>query len=189
MTARIKPFREIHNDRISLIALNEKYINDMWEYSKESELYRFLEYDCLDDKKATLNYFKKLVERTKKENCHIWFIQLIDNKKVVGSISAHQLDHSRNSCEIGFAISPNYWGQGIFDIVLSTLVEELFNYYNINRISALTYRENIRCIKSLEKNKFKIEGLLKDYYKSSDNVRHDASLLALTKNSYNKVQE
>jgi [ribosomal protein S5]-alanine N-acetyltransferase len=179
MHNKIKPFREIQNNQIKLISLNMKYINDMWEYSKQETLYEYFEYDCHKDKKETESYLRKLIKRTEKSDCYIWFVQLKKNNKVIGSISAHDINLDRNSCEIGYAVSPDYWGKGIFSSVLGLLVNELFHYYNMHRISAKTAAENTRSIKSLEKNNFKIEGILNNYYKNSKGNRYDAILLSL----------
>ena len=66
MHNKIKPFREIQNNQIKLISLNIKYIDDMWEYSKQKTLYEYFEYDCHKNKKETESYLKKLIKRTEK---------------------------------------------------------------------------------------------------------------------------
>ena len=183
----IKSFREIYGKNLSLITLNKEYLDDMWEYSKEPKLYEFFEYKPFTDKKELNKYFLKIEEKSKKINCNYWFVQENISKKVIGSMNAYSLDPVRNSCMIGFAISPHFWGQGVIDEILELIIKELFHYYNMNRISAVTYSSNTRCIKKLLKFNFQIEGNLKEYYKDYNGIRHDATLLALTKKSINEI--
>ena len=178
----IKEFREIYGKNLNLISLDKKYLDDMWEYSKDPRLYEFLEYEPFVDKRELNDYFLRIEEKSKKDDCIFWFVMEKASKKVIGSINAYSLDLARNTCQIGFAISPSFWGQGIIDEVLGLLINELIDYYDMNRISAVTYSTNIRCIKKLLQNNFNIEGNLKDYYKDYQGVRHDAVLLALTNN-------
>jgi len=179
ITNKMREFKEVENNVISLIHLDEKYLHDMWEYSKNEKLYEHFEYECHKNIKETSRYLKKLIHDSDGINCHVYFIKLKEINKVIGSINIHKIDRKRESCHIGYAISPDFWGKGIFASALDLCLDELVKYHKMYRITALTSQENIRSIKSLQKKGFITEGTLKNFYKDSNGRRFNALLLTL----------
>ena len=153
-------------------------LDDLHEYSIQPELYRYLEFDSFTSVDETQDYLKKLIARSKLDLSQYWFIRLLDEDKVVGSIGAHSLDVARGSIEVGYGVSPAYWGRGIFTAAAKILMDYIFNDLKLHRIVARTAVENVGSIKSLEKLKFKSEGIMRDYYKFSDASWHDAVLMS-----------
>lgn len=86
-------------------------------------------------------------------------------------------------CEIGFALSTEYQGQGLMVQALSLLEPELFLRTNIERIEARCAVENHASRKVLEKVGFHREGLLRGYF-VLHGQRVDHYLYALLKDDY-----
>ena len=171
--------KNISGPKIKLIDLDMKYLDDMHEYSSDSRMYEYFEFEAHKTKNETKLYLKRLMKRSGAEDAHWWFIQLKESSKVVGSFGVHDIDMNKNSCEISYAISPEYWGKNIFSEVMEMALDYLVKDLSFHRIIATTAKENLRSIRGVEKYKFKQEAILKDYYLNSDNKRYDAVLLSL----------
>ena len=172
-------FKNLSNEDIELISLDMKYLDDMFEYSSDPRLYDYFEFPPQKTIKETERYLKKLIKRSSAKSAYWYFIKIKKDSKVIGSLGIHDIDLQRNSCEISYAISPKYWGKGIFSSVMELALDYLINDLSFYRINALTAKDNIRSNKALQKFGFIQEGTLVDYYKKHDERYFDASLYAL----------
>ena len=102
-------FKDINGENVSLIKLDIKYLNDMWEYSTNPKMYEHLEFGPQKKLSDTKKYLDRLMKRSNGVDAYWWFIQINKTKKVVGSFGIHDVDFHRRACEISYAISPSFW--------------------------------------------------------------------------------
>lgn len=87
---------------------------------------------------------------------HIFAIE-VDNK-AVGGIGIHpQHDIMRKNAELGYWLGEKYWNKGIISKAISRMVDFAFNNYDIVRLYARPFGNNIASQRVLEKNGFKLE--------------------------------
>jgi ribosomal-protein-alanine N-acetyltransferase len=67
--------------------------------------------------------------------------------------------------EIGFDLTPHYWGNGYMFEAISCVIEFIFSSTEINRIEAIVHTENSRSLKVLTRLGFRKEGILREYVK------------------------
>jgi [ribosomal protein S5]-alanine N-acetyltransferase len=166
------------SQRIILEPVSTQGLDDFHEYSMYPEFYKYLEFPpfiTIDDSKKYLN---KMIERSKSPLGQYWFIKSKEHDKIIGSFAVINLNSRRLSVDIGFGLSPSYWGNGYFTESISIIVDYLFNDIHLHRIVALTAKFNKASIIGLEKAGFKNEGLMTDYYKTYDGKWLDAVLMA-----------
>lgn len=164
MTIESNIKKEIYGNTINLVHLNMKYLDDMWEYSSDSRLYEHFEFGAQEKYSDTKKYLEKLIQRSNKPDAHWWFIEINKTKKVVGTIGVHDINEPRRACEISYAVSPLFWGQGVFVSALNMTLRHLIHHNDFHRVTAITSSENIRSIKALKKFGFIEEGVMRDYY-------------------------
>jgi ribosomal-protein-alanine N-acetyltransferase len=177
-------FSELHGAKIDLIAISEDGLTDMHEYSIKPEFYRYLEYEPKKTTEETKQYLKRLIKLSNSGSGHYWFIKLKEEKKIIGTFGVINIDRKRYSAEIGFGLSPDFWGHGYFEESLMMVLEYLFGGLDFYRISAKTQFNNEPSIKALEKAGFKKEGVMRDFYLSTDGKRYDAVLLAILRGEF-----
>ncbi|MDB0021094.1 GNAT family N-acetyltransferase [Candidatus Pseudothioglobus singularis] len=180
----IKLFDNIYGDKYNLVELDLKYLDDMFEYSSDDRLYEHFEFPPQKNYLNTKEYLENLIKRSNKDDAYWWFIQLKETSKVIGSFGIHEIDLRKGSCEISYAISPNYWGTGAFMDVLNMSLKHLFNDFNFHRVTAVTSSKNFRSINALKKVGFEEEGVFRDFYYDSMGERGDATPLALLSKNY-----
>lgn len=169
------------NENISLSPVTSNDCDAMVEYLSEKAIYDTtlnIPYPyTLQDAKYIVNYFNKLSEKQGK--CSNWAIRNSD-KKLIGIIGFHQGVDSHQS-EIGYWLAKPYWGKSIMTQTVQKVCQIAFKQFDLMRITATIFENNIASAKVLEKCNFVIEGAcLKNYYLKEGRVIH-AKLYALTK--------
>jgi len=183
----IKLFKDVNGEIISLVELDVKYLTDMWEYSSDTRMYEHFEFQPQKKISDTKKYLNRLIERSNGVDAYWWFIQINKTGKVVGSLGVHNIDFHRKTCEISYAVSPSFWGKGVFVQALKLALDTLINEFNFYRITALTSSNNVRSIEALKKIGFKKEGEFRDFYFKYDGTRFNAIPLALIASEYIKI--
>jgi len=168
----------LKSDRLSMEPVSLFGLDDFHEYSMCKDLYDHFEFSAFNDLEESREYLNKLIHRSKSDSQQYWFIKESHSKKVIGSFGVHTLDEYRMSVEIGYALSPHYWGRGYFSEALNTMLDYIYLNLNLHRVVAKTANLNKASINGLERAGFEQEGLMKDYYKNIDGTWFDAVLLA-----------
>ena len=158
---------------------------DMYEYSKNPSFYKHMEYESHQSIEETRQYLKKLIGRSCSDSGHYWFIFQKVERKIIGTFGLLNIDRRKGSAEIGYGISPDYWGHGYFRETLIMVLKYLFLQLGFHRVSAITQVDNLASIKGLEKVGFRKEGIMRDYYLSlKDSRRYDAVMLSILKGEF-----
>lgn len=88
---------------------------------------------------------------------------IVINKKAVGSVGVFFRDdvYSKTG-EIGYWLAEEFWGRGIMNTAISKVCKIVFDEYDIIRIHAEPFADNIGSRKALEKAGFILEGIMKN---------------------------
>ena len=94
---------------------------------------------------------------TKDDPIHIFAIDI--DGEASGGIGIHpQDDVFRKNAELGYWLAEKHWGKQIISRAIPQMVEFGFKTYDIDRIFARPYGNNLASQRVLEKNGFKLEG-------------------------------
>ncbi len=183
----IVPNRNLYLTRISMDGLEQ-----MHEYSKDARLYRHFEFEPFQSIEETGAYLKKLLarmgEKIEGRKNMYWFIRLIDNHKIIGSIGLVDIDTSRESASWGYAISPEYWGRGYILEAQLIVVKYSFEVLKLNRLWGVTSVDNLPTISSVTAAGFQKEGILRDYYRFANGEKKDSYLYSMLASDYQKLR-
>jgi [ribosomal protein S5]-alanine N-acetyltransferase len=175
--------RNLYLTKISMDGLIE-----MHEYSKDSRLYKYFEFEPFKDIDETRRYLQKLVDRVGKEvydrKFMYWFIRTIEDNKIIGSIGLVDIDVYRGAAQWGYAISPHYWGQGYILEAQLLVIKYFFEELKMNRLWGITPVDNYPTISSIFSAGFQKEGILRDYYKYHNDQRKDGLIYSLLAKDY-----
>ena len=169
----------IQNKTILLDPISLKRLNDFHEYSINEKFYEFLTFEVFKSKKDSIKYLNKLITRSNSDSSQYWFIHLIDINKTVGTIGLLNFNSQKKSIEIGYGISPDYWGKGIFNNAAQLLIDHIKIKLKVHNVYAKTSAINKKSIKALSKLGFKKNKLVKNYYHYSDGHYEDAQIMLL----------
>jgi RimJ/RimL family protein N-acetyltransferase len=90
------------------------------------------------------------------------FFAVTTGNQVVGSIGiVTKSNIYRRNFEIGFFVSENFWGKGIATKAIKAVISYAFRNFDIVRIYAESFSDNIGSRRALEKAGLKLEATLK----------------------------
>ena len=117
------------NNTISLDEISLNYLNDIYNYSNDTEFCKYLSF------KPSLENTKIFIENTitdiyNKKRLY-WVIKYDD--KIIGTIGLLNFNRNLSSAEIGFGISKLYWGKGIINKCLDYLI--YYSFYDLGIVS------------------------------------------------------
>jgi len=163
---------------IKLVGLTLNFAEDMFEYSKVSDFYTYMEFGphrSIDD---TKNYLKKLLDRVNRGDSVYWAICLNKKEKMIGTFGIVDINKNSKSVQIGYGISPHYWNCGLFKESLSLVMDYCYNTLGLEKIEAITMAENIASIKGLLRLGFHQERYIEKFYSKHDGSHPDALILS-----------
>jgi len=93
-----------------------------------------------------------------------WIIRKKDTLDVIGYIGYWRMIRNNVRAEIGYAMKPEFWGNGFMHEALTKVIDFGFNEFCLHSIEANVNPANVSSIKLLEKCGFKREAYFKEDY-------------------------
>lgn len=93
---------------------------------------------------------------------HRWILVRKDNGNKIGTCGFHCWDQSNDSCDIGYDLYPDYWGEGYMMESLKAICAFARSDMKIRVINACISIDNEKSIKLAEKMGFTFSGQTKD---------------------------
>ena len=111
------------------------------------------------------------------------------NNKHIGVIELTKIDLIHKNCIVSFMIGNNkFWGKGIATEALDQILKIGFRNLKLKKITSSIYANNTRSEKVMLKNGFKVEGIVKNFYKYG-NKRMDKKILGIEIEDYIKKKK
>ncbi len=107
-----------------------------------------------------------------------WSIAHEETNQMVGAIGLY-INNQHHRAEICYDLNQDYWGQGIMSRAVLTVTEFAFNQIGVERMEALTMKENTASNTVLQKTGFIREGTLHNY-RFFQGKMYDVELFGLT---------
>lgn len=178
-------FPDLPGESLDLVEIDASCIDDLHENSSMPVFFEFMEFAESRTREETETYVQKLISRSEAPTGHYWMIRHKADGKVMGTFGVLDIDTRKGSGEIGYGLSPLYWGKCYFQEALGLVLRHLFGEADFHRVWAKTQDDNAASIRSLEKAGFSREGTLRDFYLSEkDGSRHDAVILSILSHEF-----
>lgn len=121
---------------------------------------------------------------TKDKNIKIFSIIEKSNNKLIGSCSLRNINYVSKSAELQIRIGEKLFrNKGLGSEAVKLIVSYGFKFLNLNEIYLHVFENNLRAIKTYEKNKFKKEKLMKKYLDNNNSYKK-VYLMVLRKQNY-----
>ena len=109
-----------------------------------------------------------------------------EKNKLIGGFGLKCDPQIEYNCEIGYCLSPDYWGNYFAMEGVTGLITYAFKVLSMHRIYAVVDPKNSRSIKLLEKLQFRKEGVFKEH----KFIRHkwrDSNIYAILNSEWNST--
>lgn len=162
----------LETERLLLKKISAENVEDMYEYSKDADVTRYLTWSPHSSVKETERYVKLLGK--KYENGVFWDFALIlkENNRMIGTCGYTSADDKSNSVEIGYVLAQDMWGMGLATEAAKCVAKYAVEQFGAEKITAKMMDGNQRSMKVMKKLGMKLEGtfsnamLIKGEYKT-----------------------
>jgi len=151
----------LETDRIKLRKINITDAEDMFEYSSNENVTKYLSYNH----KAiaeTKKYIEDKLSKYALGQCMLWGAEYKENNKYIGAFGFTHWSTEDGSAEIAYTLSEKYWRMGIATEVIKKILEFGFEKMELNRIEARCFADNEKSAGLLEKMNMKYEGTIRE---------------------------
>jgi len=163
-TTNDNDFPSIETKRLLLRALAPEDIDFVFQHFSNPAVHRYLLDEPPVRDYAQAEEIIQFYATPKEKSYNRWVIVRKSDGEAMGTCGYHRWEKRFFRAEIGYDLSPSFWGQGYMTEALRAVISSGFEQMKLNRIEALVYTENDRSIRLLQNLGFVQEGLLRDYF-------------------------
>lgn len=151
----------IETPRLRLRRMSVRDKSDMFLYASRDEVTKYLLWRTHKDEESTKRYLSYVVSLYRTGEFFDFAIEYRENGKMIGTCGFAAVDFQNDCAEIGYVISPDYWGKGIASEAVSAIMQFAFCDLDINRIEARYMTENAASRRVMEKCGMTFEGVFR----------------------------
>ena len=159
---RLLQIPTLETERLALRRITMDDAADIFEYAHVPEVSEFLIWYPHQTSQDSINFIKFAEEKFANDDWIIFGIELIEKKKLIGTIDIRGWMGVNNCAETGYVISKEFWNKGITTEALRSVIKFSFDELQLNRVEAHCENENIGSWKVMEKCGMKYEGTLRE---------------------------
>ncbi|MBR1779065.1 MAG: GNAT family N-acetyltransferase [Clostridia bacterium] len=163
------------------------YMYNNW--AKDPEVSRFLNWLPHRSIEETEELLTLWETEYQKAHCYRWCIVHKELDEPIGSIDVVHIFEDACCCEVGYAMSRNFWGQGIMTEVFKEVIAYLFEKANFNRIQARFDVENVASGKVMQKAGLSYEGTMRQSNTKNTGQFCSCSLYSILREEWLKNKE
>ncbi|KAF4374423.1 hypothetical protein CsatB_028784 [Cannabis sativa] len=148
---------EINPSKVTLRPFNLTDVDDLMLFAGDDQVTQHLRWNTLTSKDEALTFIKEVCIP------HPWRRSICIDDRSIGFISVFPgRDEDMFKANIGYGVTPNYWGQGVATQAMNIAVPQVFkDLPHLVRLEAYVEVENKGSQRVLEKVGFQKEGLLR----------------------------
>ncbi|MCS7258471.1 MAG: GNAT family N-acetyltransferase [candidate division WOR-3 bacterium] len=132
-----------------------------------------------------LSFIRRAQKELKKKTGYTLGIVHEDTESVIGVVSLTNIDKKNKNCELGYWLGEKYWNRGIMTQAVQKILQLAFEKLKLHRISAKSFAGNLGAIRVLEKNHFRLEGIMYEVI-YRNRYWHNIFLYGILKSDYEK---
>lgn len=143
--------------KTSRLILNKIELSDadtVFFLKSNPEVMRYIKRDPYTEIEQAVNNIKLISSQLEARESVNWALRDAETKEMMGSISLWNFSKNRKTAEMGYAMKPDFHGNGYMDEAMKAVVNYGFEELNLDLIEAFTSRYNESSKKLLLKNHF-----------------------------------
>lgn len=138
--------------------------HDIHQFASDPEVSKYIGWPLMVHEEETHAYVHMMIERHR-VGTHVYAsLVSIDNNQIIGTLMLFAFDHEAKHAELGYVLSKDYWSRGIMGQAIAGMDQYAKETLKLKRLFARVVSANRGSGRILERNHYKIEGQLRDYY-------------------------
>lgn len=160
---------------------------ELFKMRSDEKVLKYLDRDPHKSVKESELMIEKMISTYNSKEGINWIIRGKDTLNIIGYIGYWRLVRENLRAEIGYAMKPEYWGNGYMKESLTKVIEFGFKEFCLHSIEANVNPDNAKSIKLLEKFGFKREAYFKeDYFYNGKFL--DSAIYSLLETDYENLK-
>ncbi len=149
---------EVDCGRVLLRPYRESDAKDFNEYMREDRAAEYLMWYPHLNLHETKGYVEFMLRNYRKCLPSDWAVVLKENGKVIGNCGFTSVEMKHECAELGYVLSPSYWGRGLMDEAMKGVMAVCFEQLEAHRAILRIVDENIHSKALAERLGFRLEG-------------------------------
>jgi len=137
--------------RLVLRRIEYRDYEDMFEYSADLDVTRYLTWQPHTNIGETKNYINDLQKRYNDGKFFDWGLVYKQNGRFVGTCGFTTINLNQNTCEVGYVLAKKYWGMGLIPEALECIMDFAFGYFGFDKVEARFLDGNTNSRKVMQK--------------------------------------
>ena len=168
-----REFPQLETARLILRELTLDDADVIFPHFANKEVARYIDYEPAESIKDVTDIINWGTNLFNKKAGTLWGIFRKEDSSFLGQVNyiARPDDNFTGSvhrAEIGYELTPPYWGKGYMSEAICSVIEHVFSSTKLNRIEAKVHTENNRSLSVLTRLGFHREGILRGYVQWGD---------------------
>jgi len=158
-------FPQLTTQRLTLQLHKESDVDDLYELRSNPQVMTYMDKPLAQDKSVVLKRIRTIREDFENRRGINWTIKLKELRETIGYMSLWRIDHTNHRAELGYALKPSFWGQGIAIEAAKSVIDFAFDELQVHSIMANVNPQNTASQKLLLKLGFQKEAHFReDFY-------------------------
>jgi [ribosomal protein S5]-alanine N-acetyltransferase len=155
-------FNELSTERLELRQLRESDADAVFFLRSDEEVNRYIRRPRATTTDEALAFIMRMREGVAQNKTLQWGITLKGNPHLIGSICLWNFTANYDCAELGYALHPDFQGNGIMDEAVKVVLRVAFESLLLKSVEAFTNKDNRASKSLLERNGFSHAVLRKD---------------------------
>ncbi len=157
----IRNFPDLRTPRLLLRRLRMEDAEAIFAYARDPQMTPFVFWEPHRTIADTHEYLERTLAGYAEGRAPAWGLQHWGDGVIVGSCAFHEISVMHARGEIGYALSRQYWGQGLTPEAVRAMLDYGFGALQLNRVEARCDVANIASSRVMEKAGMTFEGVLR----------------------------
>ena len=179
--------------RLILRRIEEKDYEDMFEYSADSDVTKYLTWQPHVNIGETKTYAADLQKKYDSGKFFDWGLVSKEDGKLIGTCGFTSINLNQNTCEVGYVLTKRYWGRGLMPEAVECVINFAFDYFGFDKVEARFLDGNEQSKKVMLKTGMTFEKTehnvfhVKGEYKTVHTYSITRNAFEIRKNALNKI--
>lgn len=154
-----KKIPTLYTRRLTLRKIGINDVDDMYEYSRDEQVSRYLLWSTHPDRAHTKRYIKALEKYYAKGMFYDWGIEETESGRLIGTCGFARIDGENRTAELGYVLRADRWGMGYAAEAAREVLRVGFCELGLHRIEARYMVDNAPSARVMEKLGMRFEGI------------------------------
>ena len=164
LSAVFANFPVLETERCVLRAVMLEDAPAIFQMMSDPRVTRYIGQQPMDSPEKAVERVRKFQSLFDEQSAIPWAVVSHENRQLIGTCVFWNIDHPNYRTEIGYILSPQWWGKGLMTEAVAAVLNFGFTRMGLHSIEAQTDPENAASRRVLEKLGFVQEGHFREYY-------------------------